>query len=234
VYLTVNLSIGSATLNKTQIIFQDSHYEEEIEIYIQLPTLTSASEKNRGTVSGYWEQGTTNGSVIPGEFLIVPLNFYRFKISSETPFIEVKQEKNEFINVTINNTGNCYDEYLVNITNREELESSDLYVTISPTISVDQGGVRTLRLWVRTSSDTPMGDYQIHLNVTSMGSESDEEGLIFEEYTLTVSVKGESKVDDDVIGVILIVSSILLIVVILIIITIVIIRKRIRTKGSPP
>jgi hypothetical protein len=67
-----------------------------------------------------------------------------------------------------------------------------------------------------------------------MGSESDEEGLIFEEYTLTVSVKGESKVDDDVIGVILIVSSILLIVVILIIITIVIIRKRIRTKGSPP
>jgi hypothetical protein len=230
--LTVDNPIGNTSLNKAQIIFQGSHNEEEIEIYVQLPTLTSAYEIHKFTVSGYWEQGTTNGTVIPGEFLVIPLPFYRFTLACNDSSLEVTQGESACFNFNINNTGNFVDDYQVNVTNIEDLESFNMEIPLIPRFTIEVGDKRTLMLIVHTSSDTPVGDYPIHVNVTSVGSESEGEGLIFQEYTLTVSVNEESKENDGWGEENLIVPLILLIVVILIIIMVVILRKRMRTRGG--
>jgi hypothetical protein len=188
------------------------------------------------SVTGYWERGTTNGTVTPDEFLVIPLLFHGFVISIEDPLIEVTKGESAYFNMTINNTGNIEDNFRVNITNREELESSNLNIPILPTSTLVEGGTKTFMLAVHTSSDTPVGDYQIHVNVTSVGSEGEGEEIVFEEYTLTISVTGESSVNDgtdDEGELDIIIPLILLIVVILIIIMIVILRKRTGAKGGP-
>jgi hypothetical protein len=235
VELTANCPIGNISINKTQIIFLGSNYEEEIEIHVQLPSLTSAHEVHGCTVNGYWEQGTTNGTVFPGEFLVVPLIFYRFSLFCNDSITEVTLGESAYFNMTINNTGNFVDDYIVNVTNREELESSNLIIPILPRFTIEAGGERTLMLIARTSDDTPEGDYQIHVNVTSVGSESDENEVIFEEYIFTLTVKDESEVNDvngDEDMELPIVLLILLCVIIISVIAVVILRERTRKKGD--
>ncbi|UCE37244.1 MAG: hypothetical protein JSW00_17495 [Thermoplasmata archaeon] len=233
--LTVNSTIGSAKLDKPHIVIQGSHSSEKIEISIQISGLISPYVEHVCIVSGYWEQGGTNGTVIEGRFLIIPLNFYRFNLHSENPLKEVRQGERTYFDLIIINTGNYHDDYIMDIVNREELELSNISFPSVPIISIEQGGQKILKLTVDTSSETPEGDYQILVIITSVGSENNEDESISEEYNLTLNVikrsKGKDESDDwemDVLFFLLILFIIAVVIIVIIMIIILIRSMRIQ------
>ncbi len=193
VELSATSTIGTATIDKPQIVFQGSDQTEDINITVQVPLLTSSSSEQTCNITGVWEQGPTSGQVIGDTFQVIIMPFFRAIVYSELPLKEVKQGENTSFNLYIENTGNCDDKYHLGIANREELESSNLIIPKLANFDIEEGCSKNINFEVDAASDTPVGDYQIELIVTPCESQDGEDTVDTEEYILFLKVKKGSK-----------------------------------------
>jgi hypothetical protein len=239
VELSATSTIGTATIDKPQIVFQGSDQTEDINVTVQVPLLTSASSEYTCNITGYWEQGPTTGPVIGDTFQIIIVPFFRVTIYGELPLKEVKQGESTTFNLRVENTGNCDDKYNIGITNREELESSNLIIPKLANFEIEEEGRKNINLTVDAASDTPMGEYQIELIVTPCESANEEYPVDYEEYTLFLKVKKGSKANtilgEDLEG-LLISPLFLIIIVVIVIVAIVVMARRRSTRAQryPP
>ncbi|UCE37245.1 MAG: hypothetical protein JSW00_17500 [Thermoplasmata archaeon] len=238
VTLEATSTIGWVTISPGGVIFQGSHQSEDINITIGVPITTSTTGDYTCTISGTWEQGPTTGPVNEDSFQILIKSYYMMTIYSETPLKEVKQGESTDFNLTVENTGNCDDDYQVEVHNVEELESSNLLIPKLPKLTVEEGCLRNIQLPVDASSDTPTGEYQINVRVTSCKSEGSEDGIVFEEYPLVLKVKKGGEVKDEIsskIGETLFDPMILIpiIVIVIVVIVVAVLRRSAKSQGVP-
>jgi hypothetical protein len=97
------------------------------------------------------------------------------------------QREGAIFNLTIENTGNSNDEYRVEIENRDELEALNFSIPQVGKISIEEGDSSIIQMFVGTCYQTHVGDYEIHVIVTSVGSQKDEE-FITDSFTLILTV----------------------------------------------
>jgi hypothetical protein len=239
VELSATSTVGTAAIDKPQIVFQGSHMAEDINITVGVPQLTSASSEHTCNITGVWEQGPTTGPVIGDTFQVIIMPFFRITLYSELPLKEVKQGESTGFNLTVENTGNCDDKYHLDIVNRDELESSNLVIPKFGKIDIQEGCKKNMNLEVHASSDTPVGEYQIELIVTPWESANEKYPLDYEEYILILKVKKGSKANtilgDDLEGLLISPLFLLIIAVIVIVAIVVMARRRSnRAQRYPP
>ncbi len=198
VSLNAESSAGQATLDKPQLVFQGSYQSEDVDISIQLPIITtSAMDDQTCTLSGTWEQGGTTGSVQEDTTKIIVLPYYRCVVYSTQPHEETIQREGAFFNLTIENTGNSNDEYRLDIENRDELEALNFSIPRLSKIPIEEGDLRIVQLFVGTCYQTHVGDYEIHVTVTSVGSEKNEEEVVSDSYTLILTVNNVASLNEN-------------------------------------
>jgi hypothetical protein len=189
VSLFAESTIGSPSLNSPQIVFQGSYQSEVIMISILVPIITtSASEDQKCTITGIWQQGGTQGDV-DGDFTQVIILPYYFPIlSSEDPEKEVDQGDDVSFNLLVNNTGNLDDIYRFEIEDANQLEEKGIKIDAMKRMPIGEKGSQRMELSIQTSPDTPKRTYGIDLVVISVKSEEDSDNPVSVKYLLNLRV----------------------------------------------
>ena len=213
VNLNAQATVGSAIIDKTQMVFQGSKKSDTFQVNVQVPIGASASEDNSCTVSGTWQQGGRSGTVEPDTFKIIILPYYLPQISCDSPEKEITQGNSVIFNLLINNSGNTDDIFHVDIRNRAQLKENSITINEIDDIPIQEDGFEEIELKVRTSEETSVRENEIHIVVTSTVDEEPEEI----EYELTVQINertiGEKILSSPIIPIIIVVVIIAVIVV---------------------
>ncbi|UCE37247.1 MAG: hypothetical protein JSW00_17510 [Thermoplasmata archaeon] len=141
------------------------------------------------SITGTWQQGLFSGEVAPATIKIIVLPYYRFELSCKSPLNETCQGEGACFNLSIENTGNCRDDYELKITNQKELEADNISIPKTDTISIGKGEVMKIEMEVKTSLTTPIRNYTLHLTVTSLGSKAESKTEVYEVLPLFLTVK---------------------------------------------
>jgi hypothetical protein len=195
--LSTTITAGQATLNKTQLVFQGGHQSEDVNITIQIPIEnTSTTLEYSCFLSGTWQQGGDTGSVGGGNTNIIILPYYRFEVNPEQSHKETRQSESAIFNFTIENTGNCNDEYRVDIENMDELGALGISFPSYGKMIIEEGDLGNFVLPVNAGDKIPIGDYEIQLIITSTGSEEEEGEPVTNSFTLFLKVNPQDSTEE--------------------------------------
>ena len=103
-------SIGVATLDTPQIVFQGTYQSEDIQVSVLVPvSTTESSDEHTCTVTGTWQQGATSGETNSAVTQVIILPFSLCNITCKEPEKDVS--RGEIVSFTFNlkNYGNCDD-----------------------------------------------------------------------------------------------------------------------------
>ena len=153
VSLYVVSSIGVATLDTPQIVFQGNYQSEDIRVSIRVPvSTTEASDEHTCTVTGTWQQGATNGEINPAVTQVIILPFSLCNITCKEPEKHVTKGASVSFTVNLKNEGNCDDEYIIDIPNIGELESKGFEVEDIGNVAVPIHESRDVEIKVHLSA----------------------------------------------------------------------------------
>ena len=149
-----NCTIGRATVNPPVNVFDGGETQSRnIQITIHLPKRTSSSLQPTAIVNGTWRQGQYTGEIEPTTIDIIVGAFSEVNTFSENELRRNSPGEETVFDVQIENRGNRDDVYLINITNREELEEEGITIDLINEIAVEEGGTEEIEIRVRTPSD---------------------------------------------------------------------------------
>jgi hypothetical protein len=172
VRLYANCSLGRASVQHL-IIFEGYGGEKKnINVSSWVKIGTSSYAIPNTTINGTWEQGSNKGNITPFTIDFIVLPFYHLSAVGDPPVREVIVGESGEFNVELNNTGNIFDTFTLNISNREELDNLDITVDPVDPISLEEDANKNINLNVRTSFNTQLGPHTIDLVFTSLGSDN--------------------------------------------------------------
>jgi len=189
VTLFVTSTIGIATLDKPQIVFQGNHQEDNIMISVLVPVITTVRQAAQLSISGNWQQGATTGQVGGSQADFLVGQFQMVTVFSELPVIETGPGTQAVFSLRIENTGNYRDEFRIEVSNREDLEEKGYIIPNLPKTWIELSEPKVFTLPATLPHDwTIWTDHPetIWVKVTSISSGE----AIYEEYPLIIRVRG--------------------------------------------
>jgi hypothetical protein len=191
--LIVNLfatsTIGVATMDKPQIVFQGAYQEDNFQVSVLVPIITTVRQPAQLSVSGTWQQGGTSGQAGGGQADFLVGQFQLVTVYSEMPVIETGPGTNAVFSLRIENTGNYRDEYRIEVSNRDDLSEKGYIIPDLPKTWIELGEPKIFTLPATLPHDwTIWTDHPetIWIKVTSISSGE----AIYEEYPLIIRVRG--------------------------------------------
>lgn len=187
--LNVQTTIGTATIDKTQFVFQSSRQDDVFHVLVQVPIITTVRQPAQITVSGTWQQAAGGSGPVGGSqaaFLVG--QFQMMTVWSEMPVIETGPGTQAVFSIRLENTGNYRDEFRIEVINREDLEEKGYIIPNLPKTWVELGTPKTFTLPVTLPHDWVLWvdkPETIWLRVVSTSNE-----LIKEDYPLIIRVRG--------------------------------------------
>ncbi len=188
VTLSVQTSIGQATIDKQQMSFQGGRQDDVFHVVVQVPIVTTNRQPAQVSIAGTWSQGATTGPVGPSQSAFLVGQFQMMTIWSEMPVIETGPGTQAVFSVRLENTGNYRDEFRIDVLNREDLEGKGYIIPNLPKTWIELGEPKSFTLPVTLPHDWVLWvdkPETIWLRVVSTSNEE-----IKEDYPLIIRVRG--------------------------------------------
>ena len=189
VNLNAQSTVGQATLDKPQMVFQGGKQEDSFNVLVQVPIITTVRQPAQLSISGTWQQGGTSGTVGGSQAPFLVEQFYLMTVYSEMPVIETGPGTQAVFSIRVENTGNYRDEFRIEIANRDDLGEKGFII---PELS--KKWVELGEPWITTLPVTLPHDWTIwtdHPEYVWLKVVSTSSGeLVKEDYPLIIRVRG--------------------------------------------
>jgi len=172
----VNLSAidtwNSATVTPNSFIFTNST-EKSFTVTVFVPLETSFEGIGTVTVTGKWTSypGGYTASVNPetGVNSRIDINqFFRFSITSNITLKAIAPGSESQFELVVNNEGNYFDTFTINITNQEELSTNGIFVNPAQTcVEIPEKGNESIIISIKTNKNIRHGDNLIQVKILS-------------------------------------------------------------------
>jgi hypothetical protein len=182
-------TIGIATLDKPQVVFQGNKQDDNFKVSVLVPIITTVRQPAQLTITGIWQQGGTQGTVGSSQSDFLVEQFQMMTVFSELPVQEVGPGSQVVFSLRLENTGNFKDEYRIDISNREKLEEKGFIIPQLPKTWVELGTPKIFTLPIQLPHDwTIWTDHPETVWITVSSTSSDD--LVKEMYPLIIRVRG--------------------------------------------
>jgi hypothetical protein len=189
VTLTAQSTVGQATLDKPQLVFQGNKQEDTFHVIVIVPIITTARQPAQLSISGSWQQGATVGAAGSSQAAFLVDQFQLMTVYSSNPVIETGPGTQAVFSLRIENTGNYRDEFKIDITNRKDLEEKGFIIPQLPKTWIELGDPQAFTLPVTLPHDwTIWTDHPETVWIKVISTSSGD--LVEEEYPLILRIRG--------------------------------------------
>jgi hypothetical protein len=189
VSLNVQSTVGQATIDKPQMVFQGGTQEDVFHVLCQVPPITTLRQPAQVLVSGTWQQGATTGTIGTSQAPFLVDQFQLMTVYSTNPVIETGPGTRAVFAIRIENTGNYKDEFKIEIPNRDKLEKKGFIIPQLPKTWIELGDPAPFTLPIQLPHDwTIWTDTPETIWISVISTSSGD--LVKEDYPLILRIRG--------------------------------------------
>lgn len=145
---------NSVIVSPNTLLFAENG-EQTFSVNVKVPPNKEYQSEGRVTVDGFWQMypGTFSGYANQVTGRIIVGQYYNFTLSSENQKIEVPEESETELELTITNGGNNIDTFSINVKNQQVLSGQGFRIELGQTnIEISAGLSDTVTITVKTPS----------------------------------------------------------------------------------
>lgn len=192
VFLVANSTHGDASVTPASFVFGGASGTEETEpfsVSTQVPQGTSSSTPGTITVSGVWVQGGLQYEIAPVSIIIIIWQYYKMGVAIDETRLLVNSGDTANIEFDVHNEGNGDDIFLIDLENREGLESKGFKLPTPMEVPIGEDSCRNISYEVGIPKNIS-GIQTLNLCITSKGSESSNSTC---KYRMTITLEVVNK-----------------------------------------
>lgn len=230
VFLQASSDFGSAPVTPSNLVFSQTSGTEETEPFTvdsRVPMGTSSSATLSITVQGYYDQGGLRSNIQPVSTMIIILQYYKIEVLVEKKEVSVNSGENADLEFNVVNVGNGEDSFVIDIQNRDFLNSKGFSLPAPLEIQMLEDENRNLSLEIG-APEGGSGNYMVEISVLSEGSYNEETPEMVVKY-IEINVVGG--IGDHLVN--FLTSPLVIIVLIILVVVVLYVRMKKREKIQP-